>query len=117
MDSEQVPSQVRIRTDPEDGYDSRYREIQRAKGVFDSGNNTDAVVEACRHARHDKKAKGEALAYLAKRVDPETLAGAVERLNTPTLPVSVETSVGGDRPCVRVSVGGVETHNHVVTSE
>lgn len=113
MDSEQVPTQVRIRTDPEDGHAVRYREIQRAKNVFDAGNNTEAVVAACRHARLDKKAKGDALAYLAQHVSPQVLAGVVERLDTATMPLEVETTTTVERSTISVSVHDEETAHHV----
>lgn len=109
MSSGTAPSQVRIRTDPDDGHASRYREIQRAKDVFDAGNNTTAVVDACRHARLDREAKLDAISYLAKEVDPEILAGVVERLETSTLPIAVETSMADGRLTIDVDVGGSES--------
>jgi len=42
-----IPTQVRVRTDPDDGYGHRYDVIQAAKDTFDAGNNTEAIVKAC----------------------------------------------------------------------
>jgi hypothetical protein len=116
-----TPTQVRIRTDPEDDHASRYRDIQWAKGVFDVGNNTEAVVRACRHARLDKKAKDDALALLAKHVEPEVLAGVLGRLTTSTLSISVETTIDpSNRSRIRILVdgewAGIEGHHVSVTS-
>lgn len=85
-----TPTQVRVRTDPNDGYGYRYDAIQHAKAVFDVGNNTDAIIAACEHAREDQLAKQEAVAFLAKRADPEIVAGVVERLGMSTMPIRVE---------------------------
>lgn len=116
MSSGSAPSQVRIRTDPDDGHASRYREIQRAKDVFDAGNNTTAVVDACRHARLDREAKLDALSYLAKRVDPVTLVGVVERLETSTLPIDVEIDANADHLQIVVDVAGKESQ-HMDTTD
>jgi hypothetical protein len=118
MGNSDVPSQVRIRTDPDDDLDDRYRAIQRAKEQLDAGNQTAAVVDACRHVRYDTKAKSDALSYLAGRVDAETLAGVVERLDTPTVPVSVAIDANPDRLSVDVDVGkgpGGGSHRHDAT--
>jgi len=37
-----IPTQVRVRTGPSDGYGHRYDVIQQAKATFDAGNNTEA---------------------------------------------------------------------------
>lgn len=113
MATEEAPTQVRIRTDPNDGHASRYREIQRAKDVFEAGNNTEAVVSACRHARLDKKAKSDALAYLAGEVPADVLASVVERLSTTTMPLEVEATATADRFSYSVAVDGEETHRNV----
>jgi len=42
-----TPTQVRVRTDPDDGYGHRYDAIQSAKDAFGAGNNTEAIVKAC----------------------------------------------------------------------
>jgi hypothetical protein len=97
-----TPSQVRVRTG--DDYAHRYDSIQAAKTVFDVGNNTDAIVNACEHARQDERAKQDALQYLAGQVPPDVLQETIQRLGTTALPISVETAVGSDRDGVAVDV-------------
>jgi len=95
---DQIPSQVRIRTDPDDDYGHRYEAIQRAKDVFDVGNNTGAIVAACEHARRDEQGKREAMAYLARHVGDDVLEEVSERLSTRSMPVETESTVrvGGE---------------------
>jgi len=89
----QIPSQVRIRTDPNDDYGHRYEAIQRAKDVFDVGNNTGAIIAACEHARRDEQGKREAMAYLARHVGDDVLDEVAARLSTRSMPVETESTV------------------------
>lgn len=100
-----TPTQVRVRTDPADGYGHRYDAIQEAKGVFSVGNNTDAIVLACDHAREDRNAKRAALETLAKNADPELVAAVADELSTSALPLSVTTRVEDGSVFVDVHVG------------
>ena len=84
-----IPSQVRIRTDAEDGYGHRYDSIQAAKRVFGVGNNTDAILHGCDHAKRDLDAKQDALEYLTPRLPSEQLAEVATRLATPAMPLTV----------------------------
>ena len=52
----------RIRTD--DGNEHRYDTIQDAKEVFGEGNNTAAIIAACRHVRYDLRVIRRALNHL-----------------------------------------------------
>ena len=85
--SDDVPSQVRIRTG--DGNEHRYDTIQEAKAVFDEGNNTAAILAACRHARHDRRAKRKALDH------PDMTPELAEILSTPLMKLQyeVETAI------------------------
>ncbi|MFC7044601.1 hypothetical protein ACFQH6_03490 [Halobacteriaceae archaeon GCM10025711] len=91
-----IPKQVRVRTDPEEGYGHRYDAIETAKDVFDVGNKTDAIVTACDHADQDRRAKIEALEYLARRANPELVAGVVERLSTSWMPIEVRIAISDE---------------------
>ncbi|MBX0348669.1 DUF7692 domain-containing protein [Haloarcula pellucida] len=91
--SQQIPSQVRIRTDADDGYAHRYESIQKAKEVFGVGNNTAAVIHATEHAHQDLAAKREALEFLADHVGDDVLAEVADRLSTREMSVAVERAV------------------------
>ncbi|WP_425494276.1 DUF7692 domain-containing protein [Natronoglomus mannanivorans] len=88
--TDEVPSQVRIRTD--DGNEHRYDTIQEAKAVFNEGNNTAAILAACRHARHDLRAKQRALNH------PDMTEDLAEVLSTPlmNLEYRIDTDVKTD---------------------
>jgi len=90
---DQIPNQVRIRTDPDDDYGHRYEAIQRAKAVFDVGNNTGAIIAACEHARRDEQGKRKAMDYLARHVGDDILEEVAERLSTRSMPVETESTV------------------------
>lgn len=93
MSIQDAPTQVRIRTDPSEGLDHRYRQITRAKEVLGKGNNTDAVVAACEHAVRDAEAKHKALELLADRVGDDLLEELADVLSTPHLEISVDRSI------------------------
>ena len=65
--------------------DNSYREdaLNAAMDVFDENTRSKAVVKACEHARRDRRAKLEAVRYLARHVDPDVLAEVVDRHATP----------------------------------
>ena len=88
-----IPSQVRIRTDPEDGYGHRYESIQNAKEVFNVGNNTAAVISATQHAYQDVRNKRETIEYLAEHVGDDVLEEVAERLTTRQISIEIKTEV------------------------
>ncbi|QIO23554.1 hypothetical protein [Haloarcula sp. JP-L23] len=94
--SQDIPSQVRIRTDADDGYAHRYESIQQAKDVFGVGNNTAAVIHATEHAHQDLDAKRDALDFLADHVGDDVLAEVADRLSTREMQVAVERTVTVD---------------------
>lgn len=97
VENRDVPKQVRIRTDPDDGHAHRYESIQDAKGTLAVGSQTQAVVAACEHVHHDARAKRSALEYLAGRVPADVLQGVVSRLTTPQMGVRVQVAAEGTR--------------------
>lgn len=86
-----IPSQVRIRTDPADGHAHRYDVIQDAKDVFGAGNNTDAIIAACEHARRDLEAKERALEWMDKNLTGDEQSELMELLSTPEMTLERET--------------------------
>lgn len=111
--SHDIPKQVRIRTDPDDGYAHRYEAVQLAKGVFGVGNNTDAIIHACDHSARDVNAKRDAISYLARNVPADVLAETIDRLSTRKLPIEVdlETDAGDVHVDVRIGPDGDATGN------
>lgn len=99
MSTNDAPTQVRVRTDPAEGLEHRYRQIVRAKEVLGRGNNTDAVVAACEHAVRDVEAKREAMDILSNKVGDDLLKEIAETLSTTHVPVTVDRSivVGGSK--------------------
>lgn len=95
---EDIPTQVRIRTDPDGGHAHRYETIQDAKTVFNVGNNKDAILRACDHAMQDRQNKQEALEYLAEHVAGKHVEQVAEILSTRHLSVEYDVDVDvGDR--------------------
>lgn len=93
-----IPTQVRVRTDPEDGLAYRYEAIQAAREALGEGNKTDAIVAACDHAAADRRAKQRALEYLAEEVPAPVVEDVAELLSTDQLELSADHSVtvGGE---------------------
>ena len=83
----EIPTQVRVRTDPSDGYGHRYDSIQEAKRAFDVGNNTDAILKACDLAGRVLPALEDALAEADIR--PSEKEKIAEAVSTRQLTVDV----------------------------
>lgn len=83
------PGQVRIRTDPDDGYAHRYDTIQHAKETFDVGNNTDAILNACDLAGQLLPALQDALEEADIR--PSEKQAIAEAVSTRRLSVDVDS--------------------------
>jgi hypothetical protein len=88
-----VPTQVRVRTDPEDDLAYRYDAIQQARDALGRGNKTDAIVAACEHAHRDRTNKQRALAYLAENASGDVVQEVASILSTPQLTLSVSLDV------------------------
>lgn len=86
---EDIPTQVRIRTNPADSLGHRYETIQDAKDVLGKGNNTATILAACEHAQQDVKAKADALDYLRQHVPEPVLEEVAERLSTREMDVDL----------------------------
>jgi hypothetical protein len=88
-----VPTQVRVRTDPDDDLAHRYDAIQQAREALGKGNKTDAVVAACEHAHRDRANKQRALEYLAEHATGEVVQEVADILSTPHLRLSVDVDL------------------------
>jgi hypothetical protein len=88
-----VPTQVRVRTDPDDDLAYRYDAIQQARDALAAGNKTDAIVAACEHAHRDRANKQRALEYLAEHASGEVVQEVAHILSTPHLQLSVDVDV------------------------
>lgn len=86
-----IPTQVRIRTDPAEGHSHRYDTIQDAKDVFNAGNNTQAILAACEHARRDRKAKERVLEWASRELSGEQRDALLELLSTPDMKLKAES--------------------------
>jgi hypothetical protein len=75
--SDDVPKQVRIRTDPDEGYEHRYETIQDAADAWGC-NKTRAVLLSCELATFVLDDLEELLAD--ERVPPEVTRDLVDRL-------------------------------------
>jgi hypothetical protein len=84
-----IPTQVRVRTDPSDGYGHRYDVIQQAKATFDVGNNTEAIVKACDLAGNVLPQIEDALEEADIR--PSEKEKLAEKLSTRQISVEVDT--------------------------
>lgn len=84
-----IPTQVRVRTDPDDGYAHRYKAIQSAKDTFDVGNKTAAIVQACDLAGRVLPALEDALEDADIR--PSEKEKLAEKLSTRQISVEVDT--------------------------
>lgn len=76
---DEIPKQVRVRTDPDEGYAYRYRTIETAADRLDV-NKTDAIVTSC-------DVVGRLLANVEKaladeRLPPEVAADLAETIST-----------------------------------
>jgi hypothetical protein len=85
-----IPTQVRVRTDPDEDLGHRYQSILDARDALDVGNNTDAILAACDHAQQDVAAKQDALQYLAHHVPAKHVEEVADRLSTRQVPVDFE---------------------------
>lgn len=96
--NDDIPSYVKVRTNPEQDLAHRYDTIIDAKDALDEGSNSGAILAACDHAQQDIDAKADALEYLAERVAPEIVEEVADRLSTSQvqLHVSVATEVSVD---------------------
>lgn len=96
--SDDIPKQVRVRTDPDDDLGHRYETILDAKYALGETNNTDAILAACDHAQQDVNAKRDALEYLAQHVPAKHVEEVAERLSTRQVPLDFGTTwtLGGD---------------------
>jgi hypothetical protein len=99
-----IPTQVRVRTDPDEDLGYRYDAIQSAKRVFDEGSMTGAIVAACDHAAEDRRAKEKVVERLAEEVDVETLAEVVELLSTSRMFIEFEIRGNEGRSTVEVRI-------------
>lgn len=94
-----IPTQVRIRTDPDEDLGYRYETIQDAKDALGKGNNTATILAACEHAQQDVKAKADALEYLRRHVPAPVVEEVADRLSTREMDVEytpAETEVRTD---------------------
>jgi hypothetical protein len=88
-----VPTQVRVRTDPSDDLAHRYDAIQQAREALGQGNKTDAIVAACEHAHRDRAGKQRTLEYLAEHASGEVVEEVADILSTPYLELSANVDV------------------------
>ncbi len=96
--ADDIPSYVKVRTNPDDDLAHRYATIEDAKDALDEGNKTDAILAACDHAQQDVEAKRAALEYLAQHVPPKHVEEVADRLSTRQVQLSsdVRTYVSVD---------------------
>jgi len=97
-----IPTQVRVRTDPDEDLGYRYDAIQSAKRVFDEGSMTGAIVAACDHASEDRRAKEQVIERLAGEVDIEALAEVVELLSTSRMEMDIDVEVREGIPTIGI---------------
>ncbi|MFC7057846.1 DUF7692 domain-containing protein [Halovenus salina] len=83
----------RMRIDGSKEY--RAHVLDDAKDLFGESTRTGAVMAAVEHSRQDRKAKAEAMDYLAGELPPEQLAEVADILSTGEIEVAVdvETSI------------------------
>lgn len=93
--SDEIPKQVRVRTDPDEGYGYRYRTIETAADRLDC-NRTDAIVTSC-------DAVGRLLTNVEKALADERLPPEVARDLAETISTS-RVSIEYRAPDVDVEV-------------
>ena len=97
---EDIPKQVRIRTDPEAGYAKRYKAIHQLQHITGE-NKTASIIRAVRfyNRMHGVATAGAFDELLEAAEEQGSLTGAeiAEILDAPELPVEYETefTVGG----------------------
>jgi len=92
---DEIPKQVRVRTDPDEGYAYRYRTIEVAADRLDV-NKTDAIVTSC-------DVVGRLLANVEDALADERLPSEVARDLAETISTS-RVSIEYDGPDVDVEV-------------
>jgi len=91
---EDIPKQVRIRTDPEEGYAKRYKAIHQLQHVTGE-NKTASIIRAVKfyNRMHGVATAGAFAELLEAAEERGSLTGEeiVEFLNSPELPLEYET--------------------------
>lgn len=88
--SDDIPKQVRVRTDPDDDLGHRYETIEYARDALNETNKTDTILAACDHAQQDVEAKREAMEYLAEHVPMKHVDEVARLLSTSQMKVTAD---------------------------
>ena len=93
---DEIPKQVRVRTDPDEGYAYRYRTIEAASNRLDV-NKTEAIVTSCDIVGSLLANIEDALSH--EELPPRVARELAETVSTPTISVEYQG------PDVDVEVG------------